>query len=167
MKEFWKEIKGYEGLYQVSNYGRVKSLYWNNERIMKTAKGKDGYLLVQLWKNKKGKMYSVHRLVAQAFIPNPDNLPIINHKDEKPSNNHVENLEWCDYIYNNNYGTTKQRRADKQSKTVYQYNLKGEFVAEYPSTMEIQRQLGFNNGGIVACCNGKIKTAYGYKWTYK
>ena len=169
--EEWRNIEGYEGLYQISNYGRVRSLKFGKERILKPGKSENGYLIIAIFKNGKGKMYLVHRLVAQAFINNTDNLPIINHKDECKTNNNVENLEWCDYIYNNNYGTTKQRIADKlingkRSKKVFQFTLDGEFVAEYSSTMEVQRQTGYSQGHISQCCNGKRQTAYGYKWTY-
>lgn len=161
MEEVWKNIEGYEGLYQVSNMGRVKSLKWGKERILRPIDNK-GYLLVQLWKNKKGKFYLVHRLVSRAFIPNPDNLPFINHRDECKTNNFVDNLEYCDREYNVNYGTAIQRR----SKTVYQYTLDGELVKEYPSTHDVERQLGYAQSHISKCCNGKRKTAYGYIWSY-
>ena len=170
--EEWKDIEEYEGLYQVSNLGRVKSLYWNNERIMKTAKDKDGYLLVNLYKNKKGKSYLVHRLVAMAFIPNPNNLPEVNHKDEDKTNNNVDNMEWCGRKYNINYGTGIERRSEKQKTAqrcipVYQYTLDGKFIAEYLSIHEVERQTGYFNGHISNCCNGKRKTAYGFIWRYK
>ena len=114
-KEIFKDIKGYEGLYQVSNYGRVKSLYRIQimptggkriieERILKTIKNKKGYIGVHLSKNNKDKTVYIHRLVAQAFIPNPNNYPQVNHKDEDKTNNHVDNLEWCTAKYNSNYG---------------------------------------------------------------
>lgn len=180
--EEWRNIKGYEGLYQVSNYGRVKSLdrwetigcntkRFRKGRMLKLAKDKYGYLKVDISKNGKRKQYSIHRLVAQAFIDNPDNLPCINHKDENPSNNNVDNLEWCSYQYNTNYGTGIQRRADKMingkcSKKVYQYTIDGNFVKVYPSGKEIQRQLGFAQSHINRCCLGKCKTAYGFIWKY-
>lgn len=181
MVEEWKDIEEYKGLYQVSNYGRVKSLdRWvdNKGNSKRPIKGKilkpvehNGYQHVLLFKNGNYKKYFVHRMVAMAFIPNPDNLPIINHKDEKPSNNRVDNLEWCDCKYNINYGTGNQRRAEKQinglqSKTVYQYSLDGELIIEYPSTAEVQRQTGYSQGNISQCCNGQRKTAYGYIWSY-
>ena len=109
MTEQWRPIEGYEGLYEVSNLGRVKSLKCGRERILKPQMKKKGYLQVGLRKEGKYKMFKVHRLVAQAFIPNPEGLPQINHKDENPSNNRVENLEWCDSKYNNNYGTHNER----------------------------------------------------------
>jgi len=127
MEEIWKDISGYEGLYQVSNLGRVRSLdrlshYIRNGnpeaklfkgRIMKQSHTTDGYLMIYLRKGGKDKYYSVHRLVAQAFIPNPENLPFVNHKDEVKDNNCVDNLEWCTHIYNCNYGTAIERMRQK------------------------------------------------------
>ena len=110
-KEIWKDIDGYEGLYQVSNLGRVKSLHHNKEKILKGSYNSKGYYFVKLCKNGISKSIFVHRLVAQEFIPNPDNLPIVNHKDENPRNNNVDNLEWCTQKYNANYGTVRERQA--------------------------------------------------------
>ena len=122
MEEIWKPIEGYEGLYEISSYGRVKSLerYRSNnggiqllkERIMNPL-DYNGYKNVLLWKNGSKKKEYVHRLVAKAFLPNPDNLKEVNHKDENPSNNMVENLEWCDHRYNMNYGTARERARVK------------------------------------------------------
>ena len=173
--EVFKDIKGYEGLYQISNYGRVKSLNYNNtgkERILIPGKGRSGYLQVKLCKKGKQKNHLVHRLVAQAFMPNPDNLPEVNHKDEDKSNNNVNNLEFCSRQYNVNYGTGHQRSNETQtngskSKIVLQYNMDGVLIAEYPSIMEVQRQLGFNQGYICHCCNGRFNKAYGFIWHYK
>lgn len=121
MKEIWRDIKGYEGLYKVSNYGRIKSLERKDclgrskkEKILKLSEDKDGYLLITLHKNKKVKTFKVHRLVAETFVPNPNNYPIINHKDENKINNHVSNLEWCTVKYNNNYGTRNERSSKSQ-----------------------------------------------------
>ena len=118
MEEIWKPIEGYEGLYEVSSYGRIKSLerYRSNnggiqlikERIMKPL-DYNGYKNVVLWKNGSKKKEYVHRLVAKAFLPNPDNLKEVNHRDENPSNNMVENIEWCDHQYNMIYGTARER----------------------------------------------------------
>lgn len=167
MMEEWKGIDKYDGLYQVSNYGRVKSLKFGKERIMKLINHLDGYLAVGLYKNGKQKWYLVHRLVAQAFIPNPSKLPMINHKDENPLNNNVDNLEWCNAKYNLNYNEGQKRKAMKRSKTIYQYTLNGEFVREWLSATEVQRQTGYNQGHICQCCNGKYKTANGFIWRYK
>lgn len=120
MKEMWRPIEGYEGLYEVSNKGRVKSLERYSirfghqkelvgEKLMSLQKSSAGYMMVHLSNKGKRTTKSVHRLVAQAFIPNPQGLPLINHKDEDPTNNHVENLEWCTQKYNVNYGTARKR----------------------------------------------------------
>lgn len=126
-----KEIEEWKSLdfigfpdYEVSNFGNVKSLNYKRsgkEKIMKQSKNKNGYLQLALWKNGKYKRYLVHRLVATAFLPNPDNLPCVNHKDENKGNNHVDNLEMCTHIYNMNYGTKLQRQSEK---------MKGKFKGE-------------------------------------
>lgn len=127
MGEIWKDIRGYEGIYQVSNLGRVRSLdrhvdyKWRDKVVTKLFKGKvlrlsytsDGYLMIYLRKDGEDKYYAVHRLVAQAFIPNPSDLPFVNHKDECKDNNQVDNLEWCTHIYNCNYGTAIARMRQK------------------------------------------------------
>lgn len=185
MTEEWRDIKGYEDLYQVSNLGRVRSLdryeffslgkRFRKGIIIKSSEDKNGYNRVSLTKDGKQKFFFVHRLVAEAFIPNPNNLPFINHKDEVKYNNCVDNLEWCTHEYNMNYGNRLQKcsksltnRRDL-SKSVLQFTLDGTFVAEYPSTMEAERMLGVNHSSISACCRGKkyLKTVGGYKWRYK
>ena len=100
MKEIWKNIPEYVGIYEISNLGNIRSVY-NNNKPLKLSIGKNKYVTVSLYKNKIGKTFNVHRLVAQVFIPNPNNLPCVNHKDENRSNNCVDNLEWCTYLYNN------------------------------------------------------------------
>ena len=182
MKEIWKDIKDYEGLYQVSNLSRVRSLErWEmlkngysrsrKGRILKTHIDKYGYERVMLYKDGKQKLKQVHRLVAEAFIPNPDNLPCVNHKDENPLNNVVSNLEWCTYKYNINYGTAIERRSEKMtngklSKKVFQYDLEGNFIREWESVHEAGRN-GFNQAHIIDCCKGKYKQHKGFIWTYK
>ena len=115
MKEEWRDIKGYEGRYQVSNLGRVKSLNYrhtNKEKILSNTTNTKDYLTVSLYKNGKIKTYYIHKLVAAHFIPNPDNYKEVNHKDENKSNNCVSNLEWCSREYNQNYGTKTQRASE-------------------------------------------------------
>ena len=187
MKEEWRDIKDYEGLYQVSNLGRVKSLgngKSNNSKrkIMKQHYNQKGYLLISLTNNGE-KSFQVHRLVAQAFIPNPNNLPQVNHKDENKENNFVyinedgtidlekSNLEWCDNYYNSHYGTRferifKKTTNGKCSKPVLQIDKNtNEVIAEFPSMAEVERQLGISN--VSNCCTGKQKTCGGYKWQFK
>ena len=179
INEIWKPIKGYEGLYEVSNFGRIKSLKrlvkkWNGyrtvpEKILRTQK--DRYISVIL-NNKGKKRFFVHRLVAEAFLPNSDNLPCVNHKDENKQNNNVENLEWCDAKYNLNYGTrneriSKNRDISKQSKPVLQYTLDGQFVREWLSAKQAEIEGGFNQGNICMCCRGKRKYHHNFIWRYK
>ena len=170
-KEIWKPIKDYEGLYMVSNWGRVKSIKFGKEIILKQWTSSNGYSQVNLCKNGKVKNYKVHRLVAEAFLDNTDNLPEVNHKDEDKQNNNVENLEWCSAKYNSNFGTrneriTKKMTNGKLSKPVLQYTMDGKFVKEWPSTMQAEREGGFNNRQISACCRGKRKTHKGFIWKY-
>lgn len=162
MKEIFKDIQGYEGLYQISTHGNVKSLKYGKERILKPAKDKKGYLYVGLSKQGKLKLYKVHRLVGIVFLPNPNNLPEINHRDEDKVNNDCSNLEWCDVKYNRNYGTRTERSALSQSKQV----MCLETGKVYPSTIEVERQLGFLRGNIASACRGRLKQAYGFHWRY-
>ena len=174
MTEIYKDIKNYEGLYRVSNLGNVMSLNYNRTgkpKLLKPGKDKHGYLFVILYKDGKKKKFFVHRLVAEAFIPNPDNLPCVNHKDENKTNNSVENLEYCTHEYNINYGTRNERAAKantngKCSKRVLQFTLDGEFVREYPSTHECERN-GFEHSSVIRCCKGKQKTHKGFRFMYK
>lgn len=166
-KEYWKPVVGYEGLYEVSNWGRVKSIRFGKERIMKFYINGNGYSQVTLIKNNIKKTYLVHRLVAEAFIDNTDNLPQVNHKDENKLNNNVENLEWCDAKYNMKYGTANTRRSKAKSKPVLQYTLDGIFVREWESTIQAEREGGFSSGNICMCCKGERKYHKGCIWKYK
>ena len=171
MEEIWRDIIGYEGLYQISNLGRVKN---RHQKIIAFGNDRFGYIRVHLWKNGISKHHLVHRLVAQAFLPNPDNLPCVNHKDENPLNNNEDNLEWCTVKYNTNYGTRNKRISEKQindpikSKRINQYDLDDNFIRTWPSAMEIERELGYDNGNIIKCCKGNknYSHAYGYIWKY-
>lgn len=179
MKEIWKDIKGYEGLYQVSNLGRVKSFprkgtHTKREHILIVGKNHKGYFQVKLTKKCKAKTISVHRLVAEAFIPNPDNLPQINHKDGNKDNNCVNNLEWCTNEYNMKEAIRlglrdkiyKYGKNHFNSVIVNQYDLDGTFIKKWYCIRNIEKTLGFDNRNISACCRGKRPTAYGYKWKY-
>lgn len=170
MLEIWKDIKDYEGLYQVSNLGRVKSLAnrsnHKKELILKQHKYK-GYYKVNLCKNGKRKLCSVHRLVAEAFIQNPENLPCVNHKDENKLNNCIENLEWCTHGYNNSYGTRLERVFKKLSKKVLQYDLNGNFIKEYSSVSEAAKYVNGSAANICSVISGRYRYAYGSLWKYK
>ena len=168
-KELWRPVVGFEGLYDVSNLGRVRSLNYNKTgrcKLLKLTKNGSGYLNVHLSKDGKAKIFLVHRLVAKTFIPNPNNLPFVNHKDENPLNNCVENLEWCTLEYNFAYGTAIKRRAEKRSKAVLQFTRDGEFVREWSSATECGRN-GFCQKHVSACCNGYRHTHNGFVWKFK
>ena len=199
--EIWKDIEGYEGLYQVSNLGRVKNLEkkclskdgeysrTHKEKILKGSKDKDGYLSVCLTKNKKEHNHRIHRLVAQTFLDNPNNYPVVNHKNEIKDDNRVDNLEWCSVAYNNNYGTKIERCINTKiqngylgkggvlskkmqeyfnlfpkDKIILQFTLDGEFVKKWGSIKEAQNTLKCSH--ISECCSGKRKQVGGYKWHY-
>lgn len=184
MQEVWKDVPDYEGLYQVSNLGRVKSLsrYLNTgfgskrktkEKILKPS-GKV-YFHVELCKGRVNKIFSVHRLVAQAFIPNPDNLPEIDHIDTDRKNNIVTNLRWVTHSENCRNEITKQTKSKiftnnkKTSFPVLQLDLDGCILNEYPSIREAERQTKIEQIDIRRVCyglNGR-KTAGGYKWRLK
>lgn len=168
--EIWKDIPNYEGLYQVSNWGQVKSLSYNKtgkEKIMKPSKDKNGYLHVNLYKDGKRKSFLVHRLVAMTFIPNLENLPIINHKDEDKQNNHVDNLEFCTHEYNLNYGTRNNRMSQAKKIPILQYTKQGVFIREWDSATDVEKELNISQGDISKCCNNNRKSAGKFIWRYK
>ena len=162
-KEIWRDVKGYEGLYQVSSEGRVKSLKRKGrrkERILKHQIDRNGYLRLNLCAGGKSRLFFVHRLVCQAFHENPDNNPCVNHIDENKTNNAASNLEWCTYEENINHGT----RNERASKPVGQYSLEGKLIKLWPSLTEVKRQTGFSQGNISEAANGNRKQAYGFIW---
>lgn len=161
--EEFRDVPGYEGLYEVSNLGRVKNI--KTGRILKPHKHRGGYLLINLCKSGTMRTDLIHRLVANSFLPNPQNLPCVNHKDEDKTNNAISNLEWCTYEYNNNYGTRNERMAEKKSKPVLQFDLLGNFIREWTSIRQAIRDTGVNN--IAFVLSGRLKTAGGYLWKYK
>lgn len=188
MEEIWKNIEGYEGYYQISSTGKIKSLKYHDlkrkiPKIIKWRITNKGYAQIILSVNNIQKRYSIHRLVALHFIPNPNNYPCVNHKDENPLNNNITNLEWCTYSYNTNYGNCiskiKEKSVGKKgSIPVIQKSLNGEFIAEYWSVGEASRVTGISHTTINDCCRGFKKDyknnkiypclqACGYKFIFK
>lgn len=177
MQEIWKDIKDYEGLYQVSNLGRIKSLERKvkntkssyriiKEKILSCGKSSNGYCYIILCKKQNRKPFRIHRLVAEAFIPNPNNYLEVNHKDENKLNNKADNLEWCNHKYNINYGNLIKKNAKKHKKKVMQYTKNNVFIKEYSSLKEASNKIGINSSSIIRCCKGKQKTCGGYIWRY-
>lgn len=176
--ECWRWIPGYEGIYQVSTRGRVRSVdrwvtysdgskHLHEGRILKPARNKNGYFRVDLCRNDKHRNFSIHRLVAMAWIDNSEEKPEINHIDEDKSNNDVYNLEWSTAKENSNFGTRNKRVADRLSKAVQAIDPKtGVVVMEFPSTAEAGRN-GFLFRNISLCCLGKQRTHKGFIWRYK
>ena len=174
MREEYRPVVGYEGLYEVSNMGNVKSLNYNGtgkERILKAGKTDRGYLKVSLYQDGKIKQCYVHRLVAEAFIPNPNNLPIINHIDENKENNCMDNLEWCSVLYNNTYNgranKVGKKVGKKLSKPVLAIDKRTGLILEFVSSREAERETGIDHSSITKCCNGKMNSCGGFYWMYK
>ena len=175
MREKSLDFLGYPN-YTITDDGKVFSLNYGGsgeKKELKPSITNFGYFRVGLYnKVSKMKSFMVHRLVSLAFIPNPDNLTEVNHKDENKTNNNVSNLEWCSKSYNINYGTRNERCCEKHlnrkdlSRPVKQFTKDGFFIKEYPSMHEVERQTGFYYSNIGNCCNGKLKSAYGYIWRY-
>ena len=167
--ETWKNIKGYEGLYQVSNMGHVKSLERKgrkSERILKPGMTRGGYMQVGLCAGGKTRMLRVHRLVCEGFHENPEGKPQVNHINENKTDNRAVNLEWCTAKENTNHGTRNERVRKAESKPVGQYTLDGELIKIWPSTIEAKRQAGFDCGHISRVANGERKTHKGFTWKY-
>lgn len=177
MGEIWKDIVDYEGIYQVSNLGNVRSIVADEHyrsRILKPHSNGRGYLFVRLWKDKKGKAFLIHRLVALAFIPNPNNYPHVNHKSEVKTDNNVENLEWCTAKYNSNYGTCVERliatRNERKrfvaEKVVLQCDLQGNIIQEWKSLMDIERN-GYCRRAVQNFFKRRLKTYRSCLWIPK
>lgn len=187
MQEIWKDIKGYEGSYQVSNLGRVRSLTrkvntfcgirTTKGKVLKPLKTKNNYLRVDLKQHQNDKYVSIHRLVAKTFIPNPKEYPIVNHKDGNSLNNKVDNLEWCTQSHNIKeafrLGTAKVHKHHYTDGTlpctkipVNQYSLNNVFLAQYSSIKEASLLTNTSQKGISFCCRNKQKHANHYIWRY-
>lgn len=171
--EEWRDVVGYEGLYQVSNQGRVKSLERKDclgrtvkERFLKPITDHYGYQVVGLCTGGKQKMHKVHRLVCQAFHENPENKLDVNHINENKTDNRIENLEWSTRKENLNHGTRNERSAKALSKPIGQYTRDGELVKIWPSAAKVERRAGFDHSTISKVAIGKRKTAYGFIWKY-
>lgn len=177
MIEEWRDVLNFEGLYLISNLGNVKSVerfkrnnsgtQFVNERLLSLTPDKDGYLRVCLSKDGLHYVKSVHRLVAEAFIPNTNNLPVVNHKNEDKQDNRVENLEWCTVQYNTMYGTGRLRTSMKQGRAVEQLDLYGNIIETFYSMSVASKMTGVPQPNIHKVCNGDRRTAGGYKWRYK
>lgn len=182
----WKDILGYEDIYQISNLGNVKRINYFDKQNQDKYKNQEkklvflninGYRRVVLSKNGVNKKFMVHRLVAKAFIPNPENKPFINHKNGIKTDNRVENLEWCIPKENTQHAratglfteemiTRKRGKDNWASKKVNQFDLNNNFIKQWDCVRDVLRELGIDNTSIYKCCAGKKKTAGGYRWKY-
>ena len=187
MREEWRPVEGWEGLYEVSNMNRVKSVertVWDNrgyykivaERFLKPGKNRSGYLYVALWKDGKAKYYLVHRLVATAFCENPEGYTEVNHIDEDKTNNCADNLEWCSRSYNLTYNgrakkvgkksAEKLTNHPKTSKPIIGIDVRTGLIVEFASVHEAEREIGIHHSNIIKCCKGKANSCGGFYWMY-
>lgn len=173
----WKTIKGYENLYEISDKGEVRSFdrtlpcghnstHMLKGKILTPCNNGKGYLHIYLIKDGKSKKFYVHRLVADAFLENPNNYPCVNHKDENRSNNDVSNLEWCTHLYNSNYGRCRQKISEKATKIPVIQILSDGTEVRYESTHYAEKCTHINHSNITSCCKGRTKTAGGFVWRY-
>lgn len=164
--EEWKDIEGYEGIYEVSSKGQVRNI--RSGKVLKQQKSDKGYCKVKLRKDGVTKEYRIHRLVAMAFIPNPDNLPQVNHKSEVKTENSVDNLEWCDDEYNNHYGTGKTRSGESRKKPIIAFDGIHKLGTYYPSTKDASVFLTGRekSSNIRMALKGNRQTALGFSWDY-
>lgn len=161
----WRAIDGYENIYEISDSGEVRRI--DTGYILKGHINPDGYHRVTLTVSGKSKIFLLHRLIAIAFIPNPYGYPCVNHKDENKSNNSINNLEWCTYRYNLNFGTRNSRANQSRKKPILQFSKDGEFIKEWESVTDLKIATGMDITHVSSCCRGKRKTANGYIWKYK
>jgi hypothetical protein len=165
--EKWVDIVGYEGLYSISNLGRIASHHRDECRILHpTTHRTNRYSYVNLCRNGIAKLFRVHVLVAKHFLPNPNSLLEVNHKDEDKSNNRVDNLEWCSRQYNINYGTGRERQRVKMCKPVVQYSKTGTHIRSYDSISQASQIVGSSVSTIVNCCKQRKPSAGGFVWRY-
>lgn len=165
MEELWKDIEGYEGLYQISTLGRVKRV--TTGRILKGGKNTSGYIQMYLYKQGIRDVNRIHRLVAESFIPNPENKPEVNHINEDKTNNRVDNLEWCTRKENSNHGTRNKRVSKTLSIPILAINLTTGEVEEFYGITECSRQLGLHQQNITAVLKGRRNQTGGYTFKYK
>ncbi|MFT8916526.1 MAG: NUMOD4 domain-containing protein [Oenococcus sp.] len=165
-EEIWRDIKGYEGLYQVSNWGRVRSFHRKHPLIMKPSPSAKKYLLINLHKKGVSKYFQVHRLVAQVFVPNPDSKPIVNHIDENIYNNKFSNLNWVTNIENVRWGTGIKRRSKSCQKPVKQIDKNNHLIQIYPSIRQAMKSTGINECHISTVAKNRRRFAGGYRWEY-
>lgn len=168
-KEEWKDCLGYENLYQVNKKGDIRSCHNGKWHILSAGISKRGYRHFLFHKDGKRKNVRGCRLVAEAFIPNPDNLPFVNHKDENPANDCVENLEWCTYEYNNNYGTLPERRSkfNPKNRPVCMFDVDGTFIREFYNVNDAAKYIGGNHPCVSRACSGQSITYKNKIWCYK
>lgn len=167
-REIWRDIENYKGIYQISNLGNLKNV--KTGKNFKISQNKFGYVEFCLRKNGKAKTIKCHRLVAEAFIPNPNKLPQVNHKDENKLNNRMDNLEWCDNKYNSNYGTRGKRIGEKLSKVLKIPIIQcknGVKIKVWNSAKEVEETLGIKRSNICKCLKKIRNTAGGYNWEYE
>lgn len=166
--EEWRDVRGYEGMYEVSNYGRVRSLPRGNTKGgILAERNNHGYVSVHLANHGSQAYPRVHRLVAEAFLQNPMHLPFVNHIDEDKRNNRSDNLEWCTAKYNANYGTRNERMGKTKRRAVQMYSIKGELITEFPSIRAAAEFTGTHQSSISSACAGRLNKAGGYIWKYK